>query len=135
LSAGFWQDRDMSLDKPPPSRYRIEEKNGQLIVHDSMARIQAPSTTPEAQPRSALDTVGRAQPAAPNPVGLPTVDSGKAKRGGTVAVIAIFLALFLIITSLWPMMVLAMVIAPIRKQLLGNVLPAVKRYINEGRIS
>lgn len=125
----------MSLDKPPPSRYRIEEKDGRLIVHDSMATGQASSTAPDPQPRSALDTVSRTPPAAPNPARPPTVDSGKAKRGGTVAAVVIFLGLFLMLTGLWPMMVVALLITPIRKQLLGSVVPAVKRYVVEGRIT
>ena len=125
----------MGLDKPPPSRYRIEEKDGRLIVHDSMATDQVASTTPDPQPRSALDAVSRTPPAAPNPQRLPTVDSGKAKRGGTVAAIGLFLALFLILTGLWPILALAFIIAPIRRQLLGSVAPAVKRYVDEGRMS
>ena len=132
----------MALDKPPPSRYRVEEKDGRLIVHDSMAGVQVSSPAPLAQPRSALDGVSRTPTAAPSPSSPASgigradtgVDNGRAKRAATVAAIGIGLALFLFITSLWPMAVLAMVVTPIRKQLLGSVLPAVKRYIEEGRV-
>ena len=129
----------MSLDKPPPSRYRIEEKDGQLIVHDSLAGGQVTSAAPVAQPRSALDLASRAAPAAPSPAmpspGRPTTaDPGKAKRGGTVLAAGIVLTLFLIVTGLWPIAVLALIIPPIRKQLIGKVLPAVKRYVEEGQV-
>lgn len=129
----------MGLDKPPPSRYRIEEKDGRLIVHDSMASDEAPTFAPAAQPRSALDGLGRAAPTAPEPVspGLarpPNADAGKTKRVGTVTGLGIGLALFLIVTNLWPMFIVAMLIPPIRKQLLGSVLPAVKRFVDEGRV-
>lgn len=139
----------MSLEKPPPSRYRVEERNGLLIVHDSMAAGQVSSPAPQAQPRSALDGASRAapavpNPAAPNPAGLnlagpkpagpASMDSAKARRMGSIAAIGIFLALFLLFTGLWPIMVIAMIVAPLRKQLLGSFLPLVKRYIEEGRL-
>ncbi|MEO6716807.1 MAG: hypothetical protein ABIM50_06110 [Novosphingobium sp.] len=123
----------MSLDQPPPSRYRIEEKDGRLIVHDSMASVRVSSTAPGAQPRSALDAIGRTLPAAPQPARPSIADSGKAKRSATVVAIGLFLALFLIFTGLWPVMAIALIIAPARRQLLGHVLPAVKRYVEEGR--
>ena len=125
----------MSLDKPPPSRYRIEEKNGQLIVHDSMAAVSVSSPAPQVQPRSALDAAGLAAPAPPQPARSSIADSAKAKRGGIIAVIGIFVALFLIFTGLWPIMALAFIIAPVRRQLLGSVVPAVKRFVEEGRWS
>ena len=133
----------MGLDKPPPSRYRIEEKDGRLIVHDSMRGDQMTPAAPEPQPRSSLDATSLTPSASPllsSPsLSSPTsvgggVDSGKAKRGATVAALGIGLALFLIATRLWPMMVVALVVAPIRKQLLGSVLPAVKRYVDEGSL-
>ncbi len=129
----------MSLEKPPPSRYRVEEKNGLLIVHDSMAGGQVSSPAPQAQPRSALDGASRAAPSAPNtaglkPAGLASMDSAKAKRMGSIAAIGIFLTLFLLFTGLWPIIVIALIIAPLRKQLLGSFLPLVKRYIEEGRL-
>lgn len=144
----------MSLEKPPPSRYRVEEKNGLLIVHDSMAGGKVSSPAPQAQPRSALDGASRAapavpnpaapNPAAPNPAGLnlagpkpagpASMDSAKAKRMGSIAAIGIFLALFLLFTGLWPIMAIAMIVMPLRKQLLGSFLPLVKRYIEEGRL-
>lgn len=129
----------MSLEKAPPSRYRIEEKDGQLIVHDSMATVQASSAAPVAQPRSALDAAIHTLPVSPSlsslASGTGSIDSGKAKRGGTVAAFALILALFLFITNLWPMAVVALLITPMRKRLLGSVIPAVKRYIDEGRMS
>jgi hypothetical protein len=138
----------MGLDKPPPSRYRIEEKDGRLIVHDSMASGQMSPSAPEPQPRSALSGVSNSpsvssslsSPAPTTPSsgmggGNAGVDSGKAKRGGTVAAFGFILALFLFITNLWPMLVLAMLIPPVRKKLLGSILPAVKRFIDEGRVS
>ena len=129
----------MNQDKPPPSRYRIEEKDGRLIVHDSMAPIQASSVqvssiAPDALPESALDTLGRTPPAAPHPARSSIADSGKAKRGATVVAIGIFLPLFVIFTGLWPIMAIALIAAPVRRQLLGRVLPAVKRYVEEGNV-
>jgi hypothetical protein len=133
LPVWFWQDGCMSLEKPPPSRYSVEEKNGLLIVHDSMAGTKASSPPPDAQPRSALDGVNRAAPAAPSPVRPTTIDAGKAKRSGTLVVIVIVLVFFLIFTGLWPIMVIALLVPPVRRQLLGAAMPALKRYIEEGR--
>lgn len=64
-----------------------------------------------------------------------TVDPGRVQRGATVVAIGIVLMVFLIFTSLWPILVLAGFVAPIRQQLLNRALPAVKRYIDEGRVS
>jgi len=130
----------MSLDKPPPSRYRVEEKDGRLIVHDSMASAQLTSNAPAPQPRSGLDgasltATSMSRPSGPKSAGLPSGDTAKAKRGGTVAAFAIILGVVLIATGLWPILVLAFIIPPVRKQLLGNLLPGVKRYIDEGRVS
>ena len=133
----------MGLDKPPPSRYTIEEKDGRLIVHDSMASGQVLAPIPLAQPRSALDGSSLTAPVSPSlsrtagGVGRADTgaDSGKAKRGASVAAIGMGLVFFLFITNLWPIMAIAMLIPPVRKQLRGSVLPAVKRYIDEGRVS
>ena len=137
----------MSLEKPPPSRYRVEERNGLLIVHDSMATNSVSSVAPVAQPRSALSgailtpAVSTA-PAAPTSSARPAdsrgdaaIAAGKAKRGASVAAAGIGLVFFLFVTGLWPIMAIAMLVTPMRKRLLAGLLPAVKRYIEEGRVS
>lgn len=147
----------MSLEKPPPSRYRVEERNGLLIVHDSMSTNPVSSAAPvlpaaaAAQPRSALSGTSLTPNVSPNASPAPTaqassmrradsggdatIAAGKAKRGAGVAAAGIGLVFFLFITGLWPIMAIAMLVPPMRKRLLAGVLPAVKRYIEEGRVS
>jgi hypothetical protein len=135
----FWQGRRVSLEKPPPSRYRVEEKDGRLIVHDghsgSTIGEQFSSAAPGDLPRSSPINVGRATSAAPPPLPSTSSDSGKLKRGATVAAIGIVLLLFVIFTGLWLIVVVPLLIAPIRQKLLDYGLPAIKRYIDEGRVS
>jgi hypothetical protein len=129
----------MSLDKPPPSRYRVEEKDGRLIVHDSRDGStigkQFSSEAPSARSRSALDAVGSTPSAAPKSTFKGPVDQGKAKRAAFVTIATILLALFLIVTSLWPIVVLALIVAPVRQAMLDKALPAIKLYVEEGRFS
>lgn len=143
-----------SLDKPPPSRYRVEEKDGRLIVHDlhSGARTgeRVMSAEPQRRPRSALDSA--APPVTPNPFSAlldvneakpssfaqsppraePGNDQEKAKRGAIVGIGVVAFLAFLAITSLWPIIVVLLFIAPIRAAVLGRVLPGLRRYIAEG---
>ena len=154
----------MSLDKTPPSRYRIEEKDGRLIVHDSLSSKvlgnQFSSTAPEARSRSSLDAVGSTPssqqqtsyeaPAARSRSALDAVgstpspgrqtgfqaapDQERIKRGAFVGIGAVLLALFLIFTMTWPIIIMA-IVAPLRQAVISKLLPALKLYINEGRWS
>lgn len=158
------------LDKPPPSRYRVEEKDGRLIVHDLYSGTKLgnqfarqPQTRPNlasgtAAPRPAADPQRNrsALNAAPKPKSAnllsalltvneatprlggrsdPGADQERAKRGAIVGIGVVLGVLFLILTSLWPFVIVALIIAPLRQALLDRALPAIKLYIAEGRFS
>lgn len=145
------------LDQPPPSRYRIEEKDGRLIVHDNLNRtvvgnqFARPASPPPRAPvasgarPSALDVTARARSALEameKAVSTPEIarrstapDQEKAKRGAIVGIGAVLFLLFLVFTGLWIGLVVVLVIAPLRQAVLDRLLPSLKLYVNEGRWS
>lgn len=142
----------MSLEKAPPSRYRVEEKNGRLIVHDSLNGVvigneyakrpadRSGTALDSAQRKgSALNLVARADSAlevgtnSPSPAFKGPLDQEQAKRGAIVAIVGIAIALFAILTWLWVGLLIAFIIAPVRQAIIDRLLPAIKLYIAEGR--
>ncbi len=136
----------MSLDKPPPSRYRVEEKDGRLIVHDSRSDNVLGNQfakQPVARTGSALNAAERPvspapqraspAPSAPASSFKGPADQEKAKRGAIVAIAGIALVLFAIFTGLWIAIIVVVIVPQLRQAVIGRILPAIKRYIEDGR--
>jgi hypothetical protein len=146
------------LDKPPPSRMRVVEKGGRLIVIDTQTG-QPPLTAAQQQggkddfaaadrsPRETLRPVidrvssptilmpPERRPAAPEilrptrPAKLAT-SSDRQGRVMMLVVGGIAASIFLIVTSLWVFVVVAMLIAPIRSFVLTAAKSAIKRFLD-----
>jgi hypothetical protein len=130
------------LDKPPPSRYRVIERDRRLITIDTWSGAEVGSQTgagsaPMAS-QSPLELSVKApaapQPAAKSPGPWPRGMEGspveKQGRAMMLAVGAIAFALFLFFTSLWIPALILMAIPQSRDPIVSAVKSGVTRYLN-----
>lgn len=126
----------MSLDKPPPSRYRVEEKDRRLIVHDTLTGKvvgNAFGTMPERQPPASPAVPPKPeQRPGPKPQPLPAAGFDQARINRIIVVLtaAFFLAFILIFTGAWFLAIIPFLVPQVRQALWPKLKAAVLRYIN-----
>ncbi len=136
----------MSLDKPPPQRYRVEEKNGRLIVIDLKTGVSTGGGAAPAQTRPQAGPTGRtpSSPARGDGPGLLTRNpftprgertpgsNGRAARAAIVIIAALMSVAFMFVSSTWIFFVLAMFVPKIRAAVLPPLWNAIVRFV-EGK--
>ena len=139
----------------PPSRYRVEERGRRLVTIDThtgreygadmalgpapvrsqpvVARTAAPPTSTDlVKQRSALSAV-IAQVAARQPQPVIAVKLKPGGAGKLIALVAggLVLAVFLIVTNLWILVVLPLAIPQVRSFVLPRGMAALKKYLDQ----
>lgn len=142
----------------PPGRYRIVERDRRLVTIDTQtgteigvtAAMAAQSdiiTGSSGMARSGMaETVGSSRPSAlSETVARPAVESNAARaaalrlamtpqKANKIVILitgVIVLAVILILTSLWPFAIVALVLKPSRDFLWERIKPALLRYLGE----
>jgi hypothetical protein len=148
------------LDRPPPSRLRVIEKGGRLVVIDTQTG-QPPLTAAQQQggKREFVPPASETRDLAPPPVmvsvsapvtrvlpdrrpaapamlspRLPprsTSSNDRQARAMMLVVGGIVAVIFLIWTHLWIVVLVAMLIAPIRSVVLSAAKTAIKRFLGD----